>query len=102
MESRRSFVMSLGVVGGGVALSGLAGARRLFATELESVPPLAHAGREVTALRERYLLDPDILYFNHASIGTIPRVVHEARALSRSVREQPVTLHVGWCMGGAA
>jgi len=26
-----------------------------------------------------YLLSPDVLYLNHASIGTIPRAVHEAR-----------------------
>ena len=31
------------------------------------------------SLKERYLLDPDIVYLNHASIGTIPQVVHEAR-----------------------
>jgi len=80
MESRRSFVKNLGVVGSGVALSGLVGARRLFASELATVPSLANVGADFTALRERYLLDPDILYFNHASIGTIPRVVHEARA----------------------
>ncbi len=80
MESRRSFVKNLGVVGGGVALSGLAGARKLFAAELETVPSLAGVGSDFAALRDRYLLDPDVLYFNHASIGTIPRAVHDARA----------------------
>jgi selenocysteine lyase/cysteine desulfurase len=31
-------------------------------------------------LRDRYLLDPGVTYFNHGSIGTIPRVVQDARS----------------------
>ena len=31
-------------------------------------------------VRERYLLSPDVTYLNHASIGTVPRAVHEARS----------------------
>ncbi len=30
------------------------------------------------AIRDRYLLSPDVTYLNHGSIGTIPRVVHDA------------------------
>ena len=80
MESRRGFLKHVGVAGGGVALSGLAGARQLFASDVESVPSLASLESDFKALRDRYLLDPDVLYFNHASIGTVPRAVHEARA----------------------
>ena len=30
------------------------------------------------AMRDDYLLAPEITYFNHGSIGTIPKIVHEA------------------------
>ncbi|UCC25975.1 MAG: aminotransferase class V-fold PLP-dependent enzyme [Gemmatimonadales bacterium] len=50
------------------------------------------------ALRAEYLLSPEVLYVNHASIGTIPRRVHEARVeLLRMCEENP-WLHM-W--GGA-
>jgi cysteine desulfurase/selenocysteine lyase len=45
-------------------------------------------------LRERYLLDPDILYFNHASIGTVPRAVHESRVRYLEVCESNPWLHM--------
>ena len=68
------------MVGSGVAFSAIARARGLFAADLQTLPPLSGPGAESNALRDRYLLDPEILYFNHASIGTIPRAVHQARA----------------------
>ena len=34
--------------------------------------------RGYMALKDDYSLDPNVLYLNHASIGTVPRVVQEA------------------------
>lgn len=45
-------------------------------------------------LRREYLLDPDVTYLNHASIGTVPRAVHEAHTeLLRACEGNP-WLHV--------
>ena len=52
----------------------------------------------VRRLRERYLLADDVGYFNHASIGTVPRVVHEARVRYLSLCEENPWLYM-W--GGA-
>lgn len=50
------------------------------------------------ALRERYLLSPDIVYLNHASIGTIPAAVHQARVRYLALCEENPWLYM-W--GGA-
>lgn len=94
MGSRRAFLKHVGVAGSSVALTGLVTARQLFSTELQTISPLASVGRDRSALSEQYLLDPDILYFNHASIGTIPRVVHEARARYLEVCESNPWLYM--------
>jgi selenocysteine lyase/cysteine desulfurase len=78
MSNRRRFLSTFGAAAGAAALADLATARRLVADELRQIPRGLPLDR-FTGLRERYLLDPAILYVNHASIGTIPRMVHEAR-----------------------
>jgi len=45
-------------------------------------------------LRAEYFLDPDILYVNHASIGTVPRAVHEAHAAALRACEANPWLHM--------
>ncbi len=50
------------------------------------------------ALRAEYLLAPEVLYVNHASIGTISRPVHEARIELLRLCEENPWLHM-W--GGA-
>lgn len=69
---RRGFIRT-----GTTAVAGLLAAREAFAASLGRLPD----GVAFTPLRlrEEYMLDPALTYLNHGSIGTIPRVVHEAR-----------------------
>lgn len=58
----------------------IAGIRSETADTIESLAPGRKLGRaDFPGLREQYMLSDDITYLNHASIGTIPRPVHEAR-----------------------
>ena len=77
MRDRRTFVKSLAGGAAASALGSLGAARALFAQRLEGIGP--GGSRSFAGLSEEYLLSPDVLYLNHASIGTIPRVVHETR-----------------------
>ena len=88
--SRRRFLG--GALAGGLAVAATSTAA---AEVLHAMPGLAEIRNELrqTAghrrrlafhdklqiLREQSLLDPKVNYLNHASIGTIPREVHEAR-----------------------
>ena len=78
MRDRRAFLKTVGAAAGSAAVADLATARELVADELRHVPRGVGVDR-FASLRDRYLLDPGILYVNHASIGTIPRLVHDAR-----------------------
>lgn len=88
---RRRFLQALGATAMGAALVDPleAHARRVR----HAGQALAFRGDDpgsVQALREAYLLSRDILYVNHASIGTIPRAVHDARvALLATCEENP-------------
>ncbi|MEQ9397894.1 MAG: aminotransferase class V-fold PLP-dependent enzyme [Longimicrobiales bacterium] len=46
------------------------------------------------ALRTRYMLAPGITFLNHASIGTVPRPVHEAHAAYLELCETHPSLYV--------
>ena len=68
---------------GAAAAAPLLEANLALARSVESVEEISrvvhpHASRLAARMREEYLLAPDVVYLNHASIGTIPRVVHEA------------------------
>lgn len=76
---RRRFVRQLALGGAGAALGGLASARHAFADARGRLALPRHTAATFPALRSEYLLGPDVVYLNHASIGTIPRAVHEAR-----------------------
>ena len=96
---RRSFLRTLA---GGAAGVGLLGS---FEALSAAVRPGAHgrptgpAGAlDPEALRADYLLDPSIVYLNHASIGTIPAAVHQARTGYLSLCETHPHLYM-W--GGA-
>jgi selenocysteine lyase/cysteine desulfurase len=79
MTDRRDFVKRVAGAAGAAGMGSLFAAQQAFARELASVNlPSKNEKLAFAALRERYLLDPDITYFNHGSIGTIPRIVHEA------------------------
>lgn len=69
--------------------------RSLVALGGSILPPAAR-------LRERYLLDPRVRYLNHASIGTIPRAVHDAHDGYLEVCETNPWLYIwgdGWEAG---
>jgi selenocysteine lyase/cysteine desulfurase len=60
------------------------------AEALRSQPGL----RPWQSLKEQYMLDPGVVYLNHASIGTMPRVVHEARTALLEVCESNPWLYM--------
>ncbi len=72
MTDRRAFLRAAGA---SAALAVLADARAAFAAATETLPRRVMAG----SLADEYMLGDGVLYFNHASIGTIPRAVHETR-----------------------
>lgn len=94
-RTRRSFLVSLASAS---ALAPLA--RRLDAVEATFGNALRGLGSNPTAesLKDRYLLDPDIVYLNHASIGTMPKAVHDARVEYAVICESNPHLYI-W--GGA-
>ncbi len=75
MTHRRTFLKQLTAIAGATGISSVVAAHRALAREMARLPTAAAAW----ALRDRYLLDPGVTYFNHGSIGTIPRVVQQAR-----------------------
>ena len=94
-HSRRSFLRVLGAAGAGALI--LARAERL---EAALPPPLDPDGFDaanpvsVRRLRDSYFLSPDLVYLNHASIGTVPRPVHEAHAGYLELCETHPSLYV--------
>jgi selenocysteine lyase/cysteine desulfurase len=98
MTHRRDFLKRLAAVAGAPALVRLRQVDTALAEELRSLPRPAPDGASQIRLRERYLLSPEVTYFNHASIGTIPRVVQQARAAYLDICESNPWLYM-W--GGA-
>lgn len=93
--TRRSFFRTL--LGAAVAGPALARAEAAHA----AVPRVAAgAGFQaldeaaVRRLRGEYMLAPDLAYLNHASIGTVPRAVHEAHAAYLALCERHPSLYV--------
>lgn len=48
----------------------------------------------IQAIRDQYLLSPGLNYLNHASIGTVPRLVHEAHVAHLELCETNPSLYV--------
>ena len=78
MTYRRTFLKQLGTVAGVSAFGRLLDVQEVFAAQLPVSALDESNSSSYDLLRERYMLDPEITYFNHGSIGTIPRLVHEA------------------------
>ncbi len=78
MTHRRVFLKQLASLAGVVGFERLLAADRAFSAEVNDVPLLNADGASSASLRDRYLLSPAVTYFNHGSIGTIPRAVHQA------------------------
>jgi selenocysteine lyase/cysteine desulfurase len=80
MTDRRDFIRNSVIgAGGATVLSALGLARDAFAADLSERPLSTLTGKGFDALRQDYLLADGISYLNHASIGTMPRIVHQAR-----------------------
>lgn len=77
----------MGVVGAS-AVAPLVAADHAVAVTLRNLTQASRAGMGGAArMAEEYLLAPDVTYLNHASIGTIPRVVLEAHKAYLSICE---------------
>lgn len=79
MIDRRGFL-----AGTGAGLATLLGDRAAFSEALARASEAVTRGA-ARELRDEYLLEPGLLYLNHGSIGTIPRVVLDEHA--RRLRE---------------
>ncbi|MEX2528215.1 MAG: aminotransferase class V-fold PLP-dependent enzyme [Gemmatimonadota bacterium] len=73
MASRRTFLKGATL---STALAALGDTRALFAESLSQLP-WAQRPQGLPS-SDDYLLAPGVRYLNHGSIGTIPRIVHEA------------------------
>ncbi len=78
-SNRRDFLRNLSVGGSAaVAAKGFLQIHEAFGQQIQTArKQLQH--NDFESLRRHYLLDERVVYLNHASIGTIPRPVHEAR-----------------------
>lgn len=74
MIARRSFLKSALSGIGTFSIASVAGWQSLVAEHIDHIS----TGSGLNRVRDAYMLAPEITYFNHGSIGTIPRVIHEA------------------------
>lgn len=80
--TRRRFLTTLAAAGASAPI--MAAAQRLEAAESASGQTWsrhrfdAANPESVQSLRDQYMLSTDLIYLNHASIGTVPRAVHSA------------------------
>jgi isopenicillin-N epimerase len=90
--SRRSFLRTLAAAGAGAPL--LTRAERLEAGAASRVSFDGASAESVRRLRDQYLLSSDLIYLNHASIGTVPEPVHRAHAGYLELCESYPSLYV--------
>lgn len=79
--SRRRFLSKAGrstAATGAVAL--LLKTSDLFSQQIDATPPTTLEDVDVAKLRSQYSIGRDVVYLNHASIGSIPVPVQKARA----------------------
>ncbi len=101
MTHRREFLKRAVRATGLAAAAPLVEADRALASTLDALgarPRLSASDAGARRLREEYLLAPGLSYLNHASIGTIPRVVHDAHRAYLAICETHPWLYM-W--GGA-
>lgn len=78
-SSRRGFLKALATGAVGAPILGRAEALEAALTSsMEGLSFRADSLSAVRRVREQYLLAPDLIYLNHASIGTVPRPVVDA------------------------
>ena len=78
MSHRRTFLKQVAALAGAAGVGDLLAIDEALERELASLGSNGERAEPFSGLRERYLLGKDITYFNNASIGTIPRPVHQA------------------------
>ncbi len=76
---RRKFLRQLATTATAVPAA-LLSAKYSFAIGLDSLALDTVQAVDFASLRKHYLLDPDVVFLNHASIGTIPKVVFDAHS----------------------
>jgi selenocysteine lyase/cysteine desulfurase len=95
VSNRRQFLHRMVAASAGLAV---ADPIRAAIGPLADTPHRTSLGRgaaaDILRLRAEYLLDPDILYLNHASIGTVPRAVHDAHAAALRLCESNPWLYM--------
>ena len=100
MTHRREFLKQVAAIAGASGLGGLLAIDEALGRELSVIEVMTRqSSSDFAWLRDRYMLNPDVTYFNHGSIGTIPRVVHEAQAGYLEVCETNPWLYMwgdGW------
>lgn len=74
-KSRKEFLRD-SALGAAAMIAGIRGEAR---RGIEEIAGGGLTGDDFPELRKHYMLSGEVIYLNHASIGTIPRPVHEAR-----------------------
>ena len=93
--SRRGFLRTLAAAGAAAPL--LTRAERLegsLAATSAGAPFRADDPTSVARLRAQYMLSDDLVYLNHASIGTVPEAVHRAHVGYLELCEHHPSLYV--------
>ncbi len=95
MADRRRFLKQLLAASAGLSVAGpLEATLDRLGTDLPGVTLGDRSDHAIRSLRAEYLLSPDILYLNHASIGTVPRAVHEAHVAALELCESNPWLYM--------
>lgn len=97
MSSRRAFLRALASTAATAPL--LLHVDAIETAFARGTEGLADIVRDPAALRERYMLSETLSYLNHASIGTVPRAVHQARVQLQEACEANPWLYIfggGW------
>jgi len=94
LPTRRGFLQALAAAAVSPALMArVEGAERSLALA-SSMPFHGSDPESARALGARYMLSPELRYLNHASIGTVPRAVHEAHVAYLETCETHPSLYV--------
>jgi selenocysteine lyase/cysteine desulfurase len=92
--SRRGFLQALGAAGAGTALLGRAERLEAALAPMDGLSFDAASPDSIRRLRDQYLLSRDLIYLNHASIGTVPIPVHQAHVGYLELCESHPSLYV--------
>ncbi len=76
MNHRRAFLKQISAIAGMAGVSSIVDTDRTFAADVDLIERRGSVRN--FRYKDRYMVDPAVTYFNHGSIGTVPRTVHEA------------------------